>query len=548
MTGNPLRVSPSTPAARSQDTAASPFEDDSLFAIANARAEIADKQRVQIRANGRNPRVIKEEALQALVEANDPPELYVFAKGLARVRSDGYSSPEIEKVDADILRNRLIEIVDFHTMKFVNGIACPEPASPPQKLMSDVLSEKSWPFPILEGIIECPYLRPDGTVLDAPGYDSTSRLLYVPAPGLDLPAIPHKPTVAERNAALGTLKEMLIDFPFDCEASEANALAAILTPLYRPAINGLIPFGLITAPQAGTGKTHLAEVITLVATGRHAAMLPAPGDTEEWRKSISSTLLRGAPVNVIDNISGELNSPELARLFTANVWSDRRLGVSKQLDIPVRSIWLGTGNNVQLGGDLPRRCYEIRLDGKSSQPWRRTGYRHDDLLGWVRAVRGQLIAAGLTLARAWYAAGCPRATTPALGNFSAWASTLGSILAFAGVPGFLDNLESMHQNAGVEDRQWELFLLALHATTGDRAVRSADIFALMGPESELNHLIPDALREAMDKCRSTDGAKAALGKQLRARKDQRHGATGVRVESAGKHGHDKVGMWRVVCG
>ena len=100
-----------------------------------------------------------------------------------------------------------------------------------------------------------------------------------------------------------------------------------------------------------------------------------------------------------------------------------------------RATWIATGNNIQLCGDLPRRCYWIRLDARESRPWQRKNFKHPDLLGWVTRNRGRLIHALLTLARAWFAAGKPKApNSPRLGSFEAWTETVGGMASSATSP------------------------------------------------------------------------------------------------------------------
>jgi hypothetical protein len=120
---------------------------------------------------------------------------------------------------------------------------------------------------------------------------------------------------------------------------------------------------------------------------------------EELRKAITALLLAGDPIICFDNVTGLLYSPILSAVLTAREWRDRVLGKSETPGIPQRATWIVTGNAIRLGGDLPRRCYQVNLDAKLSQPWTRTGFRHPDLIGWVSENRGRLIAAALTLAR-----------------------------------------------------------------------------------------------------------------------------------------------------
>ena len=63
----------------------------------------------------------------------------------------------------------------------------PRHVPPPKVLVRDVLALGEWPFPPLEGIVEVPVLRPDGTILSKPGYDPSTRLFYRPAPDLIIP-------------------------------------------------------------------------------------------------------------------------------------------------------------------------------------------------------------------------------------------------------------------------------------------------------------------------------------------------------------------------
>ena len=123
---------------------------------------------------------------------------------------------------------------------------------------------------------------------------------------------------------------------------------------------------------------------------------------------------------------------------------------------------VATGNNLQLGGDLGRRSYRIRLDAGVARPWQRDGFRHPHLLRHVLRHRGELLAAILTAARGWFAAGCPPADVPRLGGFEEWTRTVGGILAFAEVPGFLENLHELYDQVDEDETAWSAFLAAWH--------------------------------------------------------------------------------------
>ena len=104
--------------------------------------------------------------------------------------------------------------------------------------------------------------------------------------------------------------------------------------------------------------------------------------------------------------------------------------------VPVRCTWIMTGNNPELSADFPRRVVQIRLDANMDDPSQGRTFRHDNPKEWISGERGRIVAAILTLARAWIAAGKPRPTTT-LASFEDWAAVVGGILGNAGLEGFL---------------------------------------------------------------------------------------------------------------
>src|SRR3974377_629194 len=216
------------------------------------------------------------------------------------------------------------------------------------------------------------------------------------------------------------VSELIADFPFVDDASRTNAIASMLTPVCRPAIKGPAPLALYDATTQGTGKTLLSEVVSLITSGRECALFSAPRDAEEWRRLLTSVLREGSAVVVIDNLSYRLDSGDLCKALTETTHGDRILGKSQTLNLPVRCAWIATGNNIQLGGDMPRRCYWVRMDAKCSKPFQRPGFKHKHLKEYVLKHRGELLAALLTLARAWFVAGRPEPNLTPVGSFEDW--------------------------------------------------------------------------------------------------------------------------------
>ncbi len=360
-----------------------------------------------IQVNGRYLQDITADALKALEEHNSPPKIFVRSGSLVRlVLKDRLV---IEPVSESALRGLLARAAGFVTFEGNDEKGEPKytRARPPLDVVRDILGLGTWPgFLIIEAVIEAPVIRPDGTVLIVPGYDEATALFYEPGKELQGLNVPANPTSDDaKKAVKHIIDEILVDFPFKDEASRANALALLLSPVVRPMIDGNVPLALLDKPQAGTGASFLAEVVAMIATGRPANMMGAPDTEDEWRKAITSTLLEGSPIIVIDNVVGKLRSSSLTRALTSRTWRDRFLGKSEMVDLPQRSVWSATGNNISIGGDLARRSFWIRMDASMARPWLRSGFKHDDLLGWIRANRASLLSDLLIMARAWVVAG-----------------------------------------------------------------------------------------------------------------------------------------------
>ncbi len=484
----------------------------------------------KIVVNNRQLPEVTAEAIDALAARNDPPEIFIRGGRLVRVREDENGIPEIQAMEDSHIKGRLARVAIFvrTTEKGETKVI------PPDWLVKDVGQLPWWPFPALEAVVEAPIMRPDGTIFDTPGYDPQTRLYYRPVDGFHVPEIPSAPTAADTRDAIRLLDEAVGEFPYEDGASAANTLALMLTPLVRQAVNGPVPLALIDKPQAGTGGSLLAETIAVISSGHTAEMLGAPRDEEEWRKQITAKLSTGATMVTVDNVEGALYAPSLARALTARTWTDRVLGRSETVTVTQRATWVATGNNIQLRGDLPRRCYWIRLDARDSRPWQRENFKHPDLLSWVMKNRGRLVHALLTLARAWFAAGKPKAPNlPRLGSFEAWTETVGGMVAFAGIPDFLGNLAALYDKADAGGAEWEAFLQTWwEELNADNPITVADLTKVIADNKDLRAALPGDLAEAFDKSAGTFSRK--LGSALAKRAGTRYGEDGLHIVRAGE--------------
>lgn len=273
------------------------------------------------------------------------------------------------------------------------------------------------------------------------------------------PVIAVAPSDAEVRSAVDLLIDLVRDFPFQSDIDRAGWLAALLTPLARPMFTGPSPLMVFDANVRGSGKTFLAELIGLIVNGRSMPRIaPAKADDEE-RKRITSVLLAGRQVALIDNVTTVVGSPALDALLTATTWEDRVIGLSKMLSLEARTCWYLTGNNVEFRGDTSRRVLVVRLESGHENPEERTDFARPDLRGYVTRERGRLLAAALTILRGFCSAGCPSQEPPAWGSYEGW-SMIRDAVVWAGLPDPASNRKQVQAQSDTVKNSLALLLRA----------------------------------------------------------------------------------------
>jgi putative DNA primase/helicase len=209
------------------------------------------------------------------------------------------------------------------------------------------------------GVINAPTLRRDGSLLCEEGYDAKTGLLLLNAPPV---SIKMKPTRADAEAAIETLRGLISETPFVDAAGRAVALSLILTIILRGALE-TSPLHIFVSPTAGSGKSYVVDIANLIATGRRCAVVAATGISEELEKRLGAAMLSGRPLISLDNLDGELSSNLLCQAVSQPVVSFRPLGASVEVSLTTRSVFAATGNNLTIADDLGRRTIMARLDG-----------------------------------------------------------------------------------------------------------------------------------------------------------------------------------------
>lgn len=307
----------------------------------------------------------------------------------------------------------------------------PKVAHVPTTCVQAVAARGQWQgLRALEGIVDCPMLRPDGSVIEEPGYDPATGVIYTPS--RKYPAIPKSPTHQDAQAAIAKLADLFCDFPFRTPAHASAAIAALMTPLAVYAFGGPKPLFLFDANTAGAGKGKCVSIISEVVAGRPIAVMAPVEDDAEQRKRITALAIEGATLVLIDNIVGNLGGPSMDAALTATEWSDRILGSSTTVKLPLAITWYATGNNVALVGDMQRRVLHVRLESPEANPEDRVGFRHENVEAYAREHRGELVTAALTVLRAYVLAGRPRHGLAPWGSFSGWSDLIRGAIVWAG--------------------------------------------------------------------------------------------------------------------
>ncbi len=307
------------------------------------------------------------------------------------------------------------------------------PAHPPPWVVKELVARQQWPNlrPLL-GIIEHATLRPDGTILAKAGYDGATAL-YVSTPAVE--GLVAEPSRDDARRAAYRLLELVEDFPFAKTSGKSAWLAGLLAVVARPAFRGPAPMLVFDANTAGTGKSRLADLISVITTGRSMPRQPPSGDENEQRKVITSIVRAGHAVLLIDNVDGTLGGPSLDAALTSEIWQDRLLGGNTTIRLPMRVLFFATGNNITLAGDLQRRCLYVRLETSHEHPEARDDFRHPELLAFAGKQRAHLLGDALTLLRAYFVAGCPpHPSMRPFGSFEDWSAKIRAALVWVGLP------------------------------------------------------------------------------------------------------------------
>jgi len=504
--------------------------------------------RVQL---GRGMRVDSTDAVLHVLL--DRSELFDFGTNAIAFVADGKATP----VSRDWLVDHAGRVAEFYSVKTErdedgNVTSTREiPEDAPTYIANAIIAKHgSRNFRKLTAVTTAPTLRPDGSVLDEPGHDPATGLMYVTAEAYPL-AVPAAPTADQALDALAKLWHPVRLFPFADDVARGVTLAAMLAACLRPALPTCPATGF-DAPAAGTGKTLLTKCIGALATGGDVAVLPPTNEEDECRKRLFAALRGGSKVLLWDNVREPLGNSVIDSFLTSSLFADRVLGVSENVELPNRSLFLVSGNNRVLTGDTHRRILLARLDAQIETPFKRE-FEFDPLTE-VCNNRQTLVVAALTIVRAFIAAGRPKVAKGRIASFELWDDLVRQPLCWlrermvesgrdlADLPMFIDPAESIDRAASENPETAKLAALlnAWITTFGTTPTSPAQAIT----KATETYGAPSALFDALDEIA---GQNSKLNVRILGRWLERHSGqlcTGLRLVLANKTNGLK--RWTVV--
>ena len=493
--------------------------------------------REMVAVNG-DLRNVRTAVLKALQDAHDGKTLFNYGDVLARLR---------ESTTQPLDEGTLLDIVADTAMLVVHRpatVRTPEQYLPGGRLDAQtvkIVMSSADRFTKLNRIVRHPFVRPDGTVCTAPGYDEDTATWLDMDPTLTTVRVPDQPAQSQAQAAARFLfDEWLGDFVFHGPAARAHALAFVITPFIRGLVP-LVPMALVNGLEPSVGKGLFTDCVSIVTRGEAASPLQYLQNEEETRKQITASFAEGTDFLVFDE-AHKIENLALSRALTAINYKDRILGATKMAAFPNLATWVAMGNQMEVSGDMARRGYmiDIKPIGTTSFDREAKEYRHPDLRAWTGENRAALVSAALIMVRAWFAAGKPGGPrSKAMGSFEAWDRMVDGILHHAGVDGFLSDVAERRTESDYLTKHWTAHLEWLRLTFSGNAftARQAAEAALRHPGA---YEAPPGLEDTSDK-----GYSRSLGRAYSQKVDRIFGLYQLSRDESTEKAHGNVAKWCV---
>ncbi len=308
-------------------------------------------------------------------------------------------------------------------------------------------SDRNWSFPRIVGILTTPTLRPDGSLLDTPGYDAATGY-YLVDTGWGQINVKEKPTKEDALAELERLHSLYTDVPFVGDLVEGtdhiwqnepydpnkpnvsrSVIDSMLITPVIPLLTGKAPAHDIVAPDYGSGKSYADDLSYNLLTGMNCPVTNASVPDQELTKVLDAHAIKGSPFICLDNATHSTRNVRLSQIISQDMVEIRVLGLSKDLTIAYNPFVVINGNNVPPDRDMKRRVVICYLDAQMERPYLRE-FAVDNRKT-IRANRGLFISAILTMVRAYMVAIKPE-KVKRLASFEGWSDHVASMLVWLG--------------------------------------------------------------------------------------------------------------------
>lgn len=451
----------------------------------------------------------------------------------------------LREIPPSVMRERIGQAVRLMANKVMpSGDIIEVAASVPRAMVDAILERGDYgqAIRVVRGVVTCPTLRLDGSVVQTPGYDASTHLVY--QPNDSYPVIGDQATRDQALEDVAQLRSIVGDFCFETDADFSAWLAMVLTMTCRHLVDGCVPLFSVQANIRGAGKSLLVDVANIIAYGRPAARKVYTDDDNEMRKAITSVLMENISSVLLDNVDRPFGGASLDAVLTSRTYSDRVLGANRTTgDLPADTVWCATGNNISFVGDMVRRVLPVRLMSQHERPEDRTDFAQSDLLGYVTAIRAGLVVRVIRVMQAYLQAGRPSVPGGQWGGFSQWYDIIRGCVVWLGLDDpmttratALDSDSSMDAvallHAAIEEAMKDGYP---HGVTATQLVAMSDMAVSDGPR------YPAIFEAVAFLCGSKPNSKV-IGRQVQLYKNRWLGQKCIIID---KDGHTKTNRYRL---
>ena len=244
----------------------------------------------------------------------------------------------------------------------------PYPCPPPMPLIHTLKDRKlRLRLPLLTGIVNCPSITVDGHLLDIARLRSRRPACSSIRSASPSRACPTSPPGRKPKPRWRAFWRCSTPSTSTRDDDKAVALSLILTAIARRGLP-FVPLHGFDAPVAGSGKSMLVDIASILATG-HEAGVTAYGEPRGGREApfldLSCAAIRSSPSTTAKL---HLKAMLLNQMLTQYQVELRILGQSKIVSAQTKATPTATGNDLIIKGDLTRRSVIGLLDPKCEQP------------------------------------------------------------------------------------------------------------------------------------------------------------------------------------